>query len=333
MTIGEPRWLGIEPRHLATLRAVAESGSFRGAAAELGYVPSAVSAHIGALERTVGRPLVVRRRGAGVELTDAGRVLLGHAEAILGRLRAAQADMTALADDRSAPLRVGITQSVGIRALPDIVRRFGREWPHVRIQPRESETDLELYGGVEQAELDLSFVELPAPPGPFQTLLAPRRPLRAAGAQRLAVRPPRPQCPTLVEISDMELIGHTSCRGLRRVEEQIRASGGEPRFAYRSDVNATVQAMVAAGVGAAIMPGLGVDPGDARSVAFDLSRDVPPRTLALAWHRDRHLSEPMQGFTAAAVAVFADLAERSGRGAPAAHRSRGVNTPLADSRL
>jgi len=163
LTVDEPRWLGIEPRHLATLRAVAESGSFRGAAAELGYVPSAVSAHIGALERTVGRPLVLRRRGAGVELTDAGHVLLGHAEAILGRLRAAQADMTALADDRSAPLRVGITQSVGIRALPDIVRRFGQEWPTVRIQPRESETDLELYGGVEQAELDLSFVELPAP--------------------------------------------------------------------------------------------------------------------------------------------------------------------------
>jgi len=310
LTVDEPRWLGIEPRHLATLRAVAESGSFRGAAAELGYVPSAVSAHIGALERTVGRPLVLRRRGAGVELTDAGHVLLGHADAILGRLRAAQADMTALADDRSAPLRVGITQSVGIRALPDIVRRFGQEWPMVRIQPRESETDLELYGGVEQAELDLSFVELPAPPGPFQTLslLVDPYVLLVRSDSPFALRP---QCPTLVEISDMELIGHTSCRGLRRVEEQIRASGGEPRFAYRSDVNATVQAMVAAGVGAAIMPGLGVDPGDARSVAFDLSRDVPPRTLALAWHRDRHLSEPMQGFTAAAVAVFADLAEHS----------------------
>jgi DNA-binding transcriptional LysR family regulator len=310
MTVDEPRWLGIEPRHLATLRAVAESGSFRGAAAELGYVPSAVSAHIGALERTVGRPLVLRRRGAGVELTDAGRVLLGHTEAILGRLRAAQADMNALADDRSAPLRVGITQSVGIRALPDIVRRFGQEWPMVRIHPRESETDLELYGGVEQAELDLSFVELPAPPGPFQTLslLVDPYVLLVRSDSPFAHRP---QCPTLAEISDLDLIGHTSCRGLRRVEEQIRASGGEPRFAYRSDVNATVQAMVAAGVGAAIMPGLGVDPGDARSVAFDLSRDVPPRTLALAWHRDRHVSEPMRGFTDAAVAVFADLAEHA----------------------
>jgi DNA-binding transcriptional LysR family regulator len=310
VTAGEPGWLGIEPRHLASLRAVAGAGSFRRAAAELGYVPSAVSAHIGALERTVGRPLVRRRRGAGVELTEAGLVLLDHAEAVLGRLRAAQADMTALGDDRSAPLRVGITQSVGIRALPEIVRRFGEEWPNVRMKPRESETDLDLYGGVEQSELDLSFVELPAPPGPFQTL-----PL-LVDPYVLLVRSDspfahRPECPTLLEISEMELIGHTSCRGLRRVEEQIRAAGSEPRFAYRSDVNATVQAMVAAGVGAAIMPGLGVEPGDGRSVAFDLSRDVAPRTLALTWHRDRHVSGPMRGFTEAAVAVFADLAEHA----------------------
>ncbi|HXD70637.1 MAG TPA: LysR family transcriptional regulator, partial [Gaiellales bacterium] len=99
MSGGEPRWLGIEPRHLATLRAVAEAGSFRGAAAELGYVPSGVSAHVGALERAAGRPLVRRRRGAGIELTEAGRVLLDHADAILARLRAAQADMAALDDE------------------------------------------------------------------------------------------------------------------------------------------------------------------------------------------------------------------------------------------
>jgi DNA-binding transcriptional LysR family regulator len=310
VTSGEPPWLGIEPRPLATLRAVAKAGSFRGAAAELGYVPSAVSAHVGALERTVGRALVRRRRGAGIELTAAGLVLLDHAEAILGRLRAAQADMTALDDAHTAPLRVGITQSVGIRALPDIARRFGQVWPQVRIQPRESETDLDLYGGVEQADLDLTFVELPAPPGPFETLplLVDPYVLIVRSDSPLAHRP---HCPTLVEIGELDLIGHTSCRGLRRVEDQIRASGSEPHFAFRSDVNATVQALVAAGVGVAVMPGLGFDPGDGRTVAFDLSRDVPPRTLALAWHRDRHVTEPMRAFVDAAVAVFAQLAERS----------------------
>ena len=226
--------MGIEPRHLATLRAVAEAGSFRGAAAELGYVPSAVSAHIGSLERTVGRPLVRRRRGAGVELTDAGLVLLDHAEAILGRLQAAQADMTALGDDRSAPLRVGITQSVGIRALPDIVRTFAQEWPLVRIQPRESETDLELYGGVEQAELDLSFVELPAPPGPFQTLplLVDPYVLLLRSDSPFAHRP---RCPTLTEISGMDLIGHTSVPGA------APRRGADPRGGWRASVRVSLR--------------------------------------------------------------------------------------------
>jgi len=319
MNAGEPRWLGIEPRHLATLRAVAHAGSFRGAAAELGYVPSAVSAHVNALEAAVGRELVRRRRGAGIELTEAGSVLLDHADAVLGRLRAAQADMIAIGDGGTAPLRVGITQSVGIRALPDIVRRFGQAWPDVRIQPRESETDLDLYGGVEQAELDVTFVELPPPPGPFETLslLVDPYVLIVRSDSPLAHRP---SCPTLAEIGGLELIGHTQCRGLRRVEDQIRAAGGEAHFAFRSDVNATVQALVAAGVGVAVMPGLGFDPGDGRTVAFDLSRDVPPRTLALAWHRDRHVTAPMQAFIEASEAVFAELAARS----PAERRLRAV---------
>ena len=218
-----------------------------------------MSAHIGALERAVGRTLVRRRRGAGIELTAAGLVLLDHAEAILGRLRAAQADMTALDDAHAAPLRVGITQSVGIRALPDIVRRFGRVWPQVRIQPRESETDLDLYGGIEQAELDLTFVELPAPPGPYETLplLVDPYVLIVRSDSPLAHRP---QLPDALEIGDLELIGHTSCRGLRRVEDQIRAAGSEPHFAFRSDVNATVQALVAAGVGVADHAGPGLRP-------------------------------------------------------------------------
>jgi len=219
--------------------------------------------------------------------------------------------MAALDDEAAIPLRVGITQSVGIRALPDIVPRFGRDWPLVRIQPRESETDLDLYGGVETAELDLTFVELPAPPGPYETLplLVDPYVLIVRSDSPLAHRA---HCPTLSEIGNLELIGHTQCRGLRRVEDQIRSAGSEPPFAFRSDVNATVQALVAAGVGVAVMPGLGFDPGDGRTVAFDLSRDVPPRTLALAWHRDRNVPPPMQAFIDASVAVCAELADRPG---------------------
>src|SRR3954469_8429439 len=158
------QWLGIELRHLAALEAVAREGSFRRAAVSLGYVQSAISQQIAALERVVGRRLVERSRGGGrLRLTETGDLVLQHAEAILARLKAAQADVAALADGRSGELRVGITQSVGVRILPELMRAFAVRWQEVRLRPTEAAADLALYEAVERGDVDLSFVELPAP--------------------------------------------------------------------------------------------------------------------------------------------------------------------------
>src|SRR5690242_9477399 len=164
------QWLGIELRHLAALEAVAREGSFRRAAASLGYVQSAISQQIASLERAVGQRLVERSRGGGggVHLTEAGELVLQHADAILARLKAAQADVAALAEGQAGQLRVGITQSVGVRILPELMRRFARDWPGVRLRPTEAPADLALYEAVERGDVDLSFVELPAPAGPFE---------------------------------------------------------------------------------------------------------------------------------------------------------------------
>src|SRR6266566_3719893 len=95
MSINEyDQWLGVEMRHLAALEAVAEEGSFGRAARRLGYTQSAVSQQIAQLEKVVGAKLVERPGGPrAVSLTDAGRLLLRHADAIVARLAAAQADM------------------------------------------------------------------------------------------------------------------------------------------------------------------------------------------------------------------------------------------------
>src|SRR5438128_7513507 len=132
-------WLGVDLRHFAALEAVGRTGSFGGAARELGYTQSAVSQQIAQLERVVGQKLVDRPGGPKrVSLTEAGRLLLRHADAIVAPLDAAQADMAAPAPGEAGPLRVGIYQSVGVHLLPAPLRRFREEWPRVELHLEHS---------------------------------------------------------------------------------------------------------------------------------------------------------------------------------------------------
>src|SRR5205823_6460569 len=125
-------WLGVELRHFAALQAIAAEGSFGRAAVRLGYTQSAISQQIATLERIVGEKLVERPGGPRpVSLTEAGRLLLRHADSIVARLQAAQADLQALRAGEAGTLRIGTFQSVGARLLPEIMRRFTAAWPAV----------------------------------------------------------------------------------------------------------------------------------------------------------------------------------------------------------
>src|SRR5436305_12986481 len=151
------RWLGVELRHFLALEALAREGSFGKAAVALGYTQSAVSQQIAALERIVGQRLVERPGGPkAVSLTEAGRLLLTHADAIAARVAAAQADLTALAEGQAGTLRVGVYQSVGQRILPELMHRFMDGWPQVKVTLTESADDEELLSLVERRELDLT---------------------------------------------------------------------------------------------------------------------------------------------------------------------------------
>src|SRR5256885_3995936 len=107
-------WLGVELRHFAALQAVASEGSFGRAAERLGYTQSAISQQIQTLERIVGEKLVERPGGPrAVSLTAAGRLLLRHAESIVARLQAAQADLHALQSGQAGRLPGRAFPSVG----------------------------------------------------------------------------------------------------------------------------------------------------------------------------------------------------------------------------
>ena len=305
------RWLGVELRHLAALQAIAEEGSFGRAARRLGYTQSAVSQQVATLERLVGERLVERPGGPRpVTLTEAGRMLQRHAEAIVARLQAAQADLHALSSGAAGTLRVGTYQSVGKHVLPAVMRRFGAAWPRVELKLTELSTDEDLIGLVERGELDLTFADFRDAQGPFDDVHLFDDPyvLLVQAGTPLARR--RRDRPSLDEVAELPLIGFRQCRSTRMVEAQLNDAGLHPGFVFRSDDNGTVQAMVGAGIGVALVPRLTVDLHDASTVAIELGELVPPRRISLVWHSDRYHSPAARAFVELAQEVGAEFAER-----------------------
>jgi molybdate transport repressor ModE-like protein len=290
-------------RHFLALEAVARAGSFGKAAAALGYTQSAVSQQIATLERIVGQRLVERPGGPkAVSLTEAGRLLLTHADAIAARVAAAQADLTALGDGEAGALRVGVFQSVGQRILPELMRRFLQAWPLVDVTLTESADDTELLGLVERGELDLTFSDLPLTEGPFESVELMRDPyvLVVPSDSPFAGRT---STPSDREIAELDLIGHKHCRTIANVEARF----GRPlTFVFRSDHNQTVQALVAAGVGMALVPRLTMDPEDEATALVELPK-VAPRVIALAWHRDRYRTPVAKAFVEMTQQITAEL--------------------------
>jgi len=294
---------GLELRHLVALEAIAKEGSFGRAAQKLGYTQSAISQQIAALERIVGQRLIDRPGGPRpVTLTEAGTLLLNHTEGIMARLQAANADLEALAAGDAGPLRIGTYQSVGARILPSLLRTYAAEWPRVDIRLVESTDDRELLRLVERGEADVTFCVFPLEPGPFEAVELMRDPyVLVVGADSPLAGREKP--PSLREILELPLISYRSCRTTQRVEERLRLVGKEPQVVFRSDDNGTVQALVAAGVGVALVPRLTVDPADESIEVVDLGDRVPPRLIGIAWHTDRQLTTAAHAFVGAAQAV------------------------------
>ena len=296
-------WLGVDLRHLAALEAVARTGSFGRAARELGYTQSAVSQQIAQLERNVGQRLFDRPGGPRpVEPTEAGLLLLRHADAIVAQLDAARADMAALAEGEAGTLRVGIYQSVGARLLPALVRRFRAQLPRVGVRVREESSADDLLRLLEHGELDLSFADLPLREGPFEwaELLQDPYVLLVSARSELAELD---AAPPLRDVAKLPLIGR------RSTDEPERFLAGrvpEVNVVFRTDDNGTLAAFVAEGLGAAIEPRLVVDPRDRDVKMLPFGSRIPPRTLVLAWHRDRYRSQAAQAFVELARELAAE---------------------------
>src|SRR3954454_4392006 len=145
----------LDVRRLRVLREVAARGSFSAAAESLSFTQSAVSQQIAALERESGAKLI-ERFPRGIRLTDAGRALVDHADAILARLDDAEEELAAIAGLRGGRLRIATFQSAGATLIPRAVGEFHRRHPDVDLTVKQEE-----YVGAEMlraGEVDLTIV-------------------------------------------------------------------------------------------------------------------------------------------------------------------------------
>jgi len=272
----------MELRYLAALEAVAATGSFAGAADELGYTRAAISQQVAALERLVGQPLVDRLTGRAPDgLTQAGTLLLGHTEAVLARMRIAGVQLEALAGGRAGTLRVGTFHSVGVRLLPGAIARLSSSHPDLRVALHEATDDIDLVEQVVGGKIDVTFCVLPTPEptrvevevlleDPYLLVVSSDSPL---GGPKVA----------LSALGSLPMIAHPSCRADGRVTSYLRGLGIDPDPVARVADDGIIQALVAEGRGVAMLPRMCVDHSDPGIRTLELDGWLPPRQVGLAW--------------------------------------------------
>jgi molybdate transport repressor ModE-like protein len=273
----------LDVRRMKVLREVASRGSFSAAAEALNFTQSAVSQHIAALERESGTQLV-ERRSRGVRLTEAGRVLVDHADAILARLECAQDDLAAIAGLRGGKLRLICFQSAGATLVPRAVAAFHERHPRVELSMLEAEPD-EAAVRLKAGEVDLALVYdhdstpgLVPPELELTHLIDDRYDMIVPKGHALADR----RRLAVADFAKEPWVASTSVCGCRRITESAcREAGFEPRVAFEADETLAAQALVAAGVGVTMLPGLALTTIHPGVVARPL-RDAPFRDISAA---------------------------------------------------
>jgi DNA-binding transcriptional LysR family regulator len=266
----------LDARRLLVLREVARRGSLSAASESLRYTTSAVSQQIAALERETGVRLL-ERRARGVVLTEAGQVLLGHAERVFHELDAAEAALADLAALRRGRVRLASFATAGASIVPATVDRFRAHYPDIEIQVEQA-TSLDGINRLRSGRLDVVLaVDQPAAPDldviallddPFRLALPHTHPLADVAGLTLADLPGERWVDVPSEIPGGGVLART-----------LTALGVPFRLAHESDDYTAIHEMVGAGLGLALLPNLALFPPNPDVALRDLGPDAPTRRV------------------------------------------------------
>jgi DNA-binding transcriptional LysR family regulator len=299
----------LDVRRMRVLREVASKGSFSAAAEALAYTQSAVSQQIAALEREAGTTLV-ERSSRGVRLTDAGRVLVEHADVILARLADAEAELEAIAGLRGGHLRMASFPSAGATIMPEAIARFRARYPAIELtlEPCEPDDALpRLRVGEFDIVLDIVARQRPVDDGIDRIhLLEDPMYIALPGSHSLAHK----RQLRLEDLSDESWIVGTpgACPDSSIFLRACERAGFDPDIVFTSDDYPAIQGFVAAGVGASFIPDLALITVREDIVVRSLGPRAPSRHIMAATLRDSFMSPAKRAMLDLLVEVGGEFA-------------------------
>lgn len=248
--------MDLDVRRMRLLREVAERGTITAAAEALAYTPSAVSQQISALEKSVGMALL-ERQGRNVVLTDAGRVLVAHTDDVMASLERAAVALAKTGTEVAGKVRIGVFESAIAPMAVPVVSAIAARHPLVEVSLVESD-DVVDFRALRLGELDISLGQQYSH-APFEIrddvechpLLTERMFLAVPEARWRPGADP-------TDLADLPWIvaNHVPCG--RAVVGYCRAAGFEPEVRYWIDDFTAMLQIVAAGLGASVLPHLAV---------------------------------------------------------------------------
>lgn len=294
--------MGMQIGQLRCFLAVAEEHHFTRAARAIGIAQPSVSVQVRRLEGELGTPLFYRSKG-NIALTPAGETLIPFARRILADVDAAAAEIRDVESLARGRLAVGATPSLAVTLLPAVLARFHQAHPGIDLALHEAGS-VDLVSALEEGSVDIALVILPVRHDILETQPLLREQLV------LAVSPSHPLARRRqIRVSDLREVALVMFRegyDLRSsTEAACRAAGFAPTFALEGGEMDGVLSLAAAGLGAAIVPSIVVDPaGPLRAVR--IAEPALTRTIGLAHRRERRLSRAAQELVETARALTRD---------------------------
>ncbi|MBX6392662.1 MAG: LysR family transcriptional regulator [Burkholderiales bacterium] len=293
----------MELRHLRYFVALAETLNFGRAAARLHISQPPLSRQIRALEHELGTPLFMRT-ARGVQLTEAGALLLPKARRLLRDAEALRAGARHIASGEIGRLNIGFISTAAYNILPALLPAFHRAHPHIKLQLQEATSDVQL-AALRDGGLDVGFV-LPQPLEAalrYQPLY--REPLIAA----LPASRRWPKALSLAALADEPFVLFPRKFGSALYDLVVgfcQRAGFSPRIEQEAIQMQTIVSLVAAGMGVALVPASLMHLRRTGVVYRPLREPSPLMEIGLVWRADDD-SPAIAAFVAAARASARSL--------------------------